>query len=180
MQERLLILPKQAKDKAIETKKFFNKLKKRAPKNLDVQVVQIHEEVFEETSCMSCANCCKTTGPLFTSKDIDRISKHLNQKPVKFIDEYLKIDEDGDGLTDCLHADRSRCQPIDDNADGFADTCITDDPSDLAQTLASVSFYSNFNDGAPSREVDDDGDNAPAHKKPRRNKKLSSESKRRK
>ena len=96
MQERLLILPKQAKDKAIETKKFFNKLKKRAPKNLDVQVVQIHEEVFEETSCMSCANCCKTTRPLFTKQDIGRISKYLGIKPAQFEQQYLRVDEDND------------------------------------------------------------------------------------
>ena len=56
MQERLLSLPKDAKDKAIETKKFFNKLKKRVPKDLDSQVAKIHNEVFEKTDCMSCAN----------------------------------------------------------------------------------------------------------------------------
>ena len=96
MQARLLILIKQAKDKAIETKKFFNKLKKRTPKNLDVQVAQIHEEVFEKTNCMSCANCCKTTGPLFTEKDIERISKSFRMKPSKFIESFLRIDEDND------------------------------------------------------------------------------------
>ena len=96
MQERLLILPKQAKDKAIETKNFFNKLKKRAPKNLDTQVAQIHDEVFEETSCMSCANCCKTTGPLFTKQDIERISKYLGMKPAQFEQQYLRVDDDDD------------------------------------------------------------------------------------
>ena len=49
MQERLLLLPKDAKDKATETKKFFNKLKKRIPKDLDKQVAAIHDEVFEKT-----------------------------------------------------------------------------------------------------------------------------------
>ena len=48
MQERLLLLPKDAKDKATETKKFFNKLKKRIPKDLDKQVAAIHDEVFEK------------------------------------------------------------------------------------------------------------------------------------
>jgi Fe-S-cluster containining protein len=43
------------------------------------------------------ANCCKTTGPLFTSADIERISKHLRQKPQQFIEQYLRvIDEDQD------------------------------------------------------------------------------------
>ena len=38
----------------------------------------------------------KTTGPLFTSADIERIAKHLKQKPQQFIDRYLRIDEDQD------------------------------------------------------------------------------------
>jgi len=45
---------------------------------------------------MKCANCCKTTGPLFTDKDISRISKHLRIKPSKFTEKYLRIDEDRD------------------------------------------------------------------------------------
>jgi Fe-S-cluster containining protein len=45
---------------------------------------------------LDCANCCKTTGPLFTSADIERIAKHLKQKPQQFIDQYLRIDEDHD------------------------------------------------------------------------------------
>ena len=96
MQERLLLLPKDAKDKATETKKFFNKLKKRVPKNLDNQVAAIHDEVFEKMDCMSCANCCKTTSPIFTSKDISSISKHLRLKSDKFVSKYLIMDSDND------------------------------------------------------------------------------------
>lgn len=96
MQERLLSLPKDAKDKATETKKFFKKLKKRVPKDLDKQVTEIHEEVFERTDCMSCANCCKTTGPLFMKQDIERISKYLGMKPAQFEQQYLRFDEDND------------------------------------------------------------------------------------
>ena len=96
MQDRLLSLPKDAKDKAIETKKFFNKLKKRAPKNLDNWVEEIHDDVFEKTDCLSCANCCKTTGPLFLKQDIARISKVIGLKPAQFEKKYLRIDEDND------------------------------------------------------------------------------------
>jgi Fe-S-cluster containining protein len=39
-------------------------------------------------------HCCKTTGPLFTSADIERVSKYLKQK--QFIEQYLRIDEDQD------------------------------------------------------------------------------------
>ncbi len=56
----------------------------------------MHEEEFARTNCLDCANCCKTTGPLFTNKDIERISKFLKLKPQQFIDQYLRVDEDKD------------------------------------------------------------------------------------
>jgi hypothetical protein len=87
-------LPKEAKDKHIENKKYFDKLKKKQPKNLDYVMQELHNAEFKKTDCLKCANCCKTTGPLFTSADIERISKHLRQKPQQFIDQYLRIDED--------------------------------------------------------------------------------------
>jgi uncharacterized protein len=89
-------LPKDAKDKHIENKKYFDKLKKKQPKNLDYVMRELHTAEFKKTECLQCANCCKTTGPLFTSADIERISKHLRQKPQQFIDQYLRIDEDKD------------------------------------------------------------------------------------
>lgn len=89
-------LPSLAKDKHNETKKYFDKLKKKPPKNLDYQMQEIHDNVFDHTDCLSCANCCKTTGPLFTSMDIERIAKHLRLKPQAFIEQYLRVDEDQD------------------------------------------------------------------------------------
>jgi uncharacterized protein len=89
-------LTKEAKDKHIENKKYFDKLKKKVPKNLDYIMQDLHDAEFKKTNCLNCANCCKTTGPLFTLADIERISKHLRQKPQQFIDQYLRIDEDKD------------------------------------------------------------------------------------
>jgi uncharacterized protein len=89
-------LGKLAKDKHNENKKYFDKLKKKAPKNLDYVMQELHDTEFKKTDCLNCANCCKTTGPLFTSADIERISKYLKQKPQQFIDQYLRIDEDND------------------------------------------------------------------------------------
>ena len=89
-------LTKLAKDTHIESKKYFVKLKNKPPKNLDYIMQDLHDAEFKKTNCLNCANCCKTTGPLFTSADIERISKHLKQKPQQFIDKYLKIDEDKD------------------------------------------------------------------------------------
>jgi len=96
MEEILKNLPEKAKDKHKENKKFFAKLRKKPPKDLDRQMQEIHDEEFSRTNCLDCANCCKTTGPLFTNKDIERISKHLKLKPQQFIEQYLRIDEDKD------------------------------------------------------------------------------------
>ena len=75
---------------------FFKRLKKVKPKVLDKLIHPLHDEVFECTNCLECANCCKTTGPLFTDKDISRIAKYLRTKPSKFTEKYLQIDEERD------------------------------------------------------------------------------------
>ena len=94
MQEKLKLLPELAAKKKVENLKFFKKLKKRVPKQLDITVHAIHNKVFEQTDCLACGNCCKTTSPLFTDKDIKRIAKHLKMKEIQFINQYLKRDAD--------------------------------------------------------------------------------------
>lgn len=96
MDDFLKQLPQLAKDKHNENKKYFAKLKKKPPKNLDYIMQELHDDEFNKTDCLTCANCCKTTGPLFTNIDIERVSKHLKLKPQQFINQYLKIDEDKD------------------------------------------------------------------------------------
>ncbi|WP_294220544.1 YkgJ family cysteine cluster protein [uncultured Chryseobacterium sp.] len=87
---------KQALLKQKEHKKFLDELKKKPPKNLDYAVQETHEEVFERIDCLQCANCCKTTGPLYTEKDIERIAKHLRMKAADFEAKFLRVDEDND------------------------------------------------------------------------------------
>ncbi|WP_136464985.1 YkgJ family cysteine cluster protein [Flagellimonas onchidii] len=96
MEEILGQLPQKAKEKHTENKKFFAKLKKRPSKKLDYMMQELHEAEFERTDCLDCANCCKTTGPLFTNSDIERIAKFFKLKPSQFIDRYLRIDEEND------------------------------------------------------------------------------------
>jgi uncharacterized protein len=79
-----------------ENRKFLTKLKKKKPKNLDLLIHGLHEEVFEEIDCLQCANCCKSLGPRILEKDIERMSKPLKKKPADVISSYLRIDEDGD------------------------------------------------------------------------------------
>ncbi len=96
MQDLINSLPKSAKDNYKQNKAFFLKLKKKPPKQLDYLMLELHNNEFKRTDCLQCANCCKTTGPLFTEKDINRIAKHLKLKIQRFISQYLRIDEDND------------------------------------------------------------------------------------
>lgn len=96
MEAILQQLPQKAKEKHNENKKFFARLRKKPPKDLDYMMQELHEAEFRRTDCLTCANCCKTTGPLFTNSDVERISKHFKMKPQKFIDTYLRVDEDND------------------------------------------------------------------------------------
>ncbi len=94
MEAFLKDLPELAKEKLQENRKYFAKLKKRTPKRLDLVMQELHNAEFEKTDCLTCANCCKTTSPIFTEKDIQRISKHLRMKERVFISTYLELDSD--------------------------------------------------------------------------------------
>ena len=96
MQDILKNLPQEAKDKHNENTNFFKKLKKKPPKQLDYIMQELHDAEFKRTDCLTCANCCKTTGPLFTDKDVERISKHFKMKPQRFIEQFLRVDEEND------------------------------------------------------------------------------------
>ena len=86
------ISPKRKED----NKKFLSGLKRKPPRNLDNLFHYAHDEVFERIDCLSCANCCKTTSPIFYQRDIERIAKRLRIKPGDFIEQYLRVDEDKD------------------------------------------------------------------------------------
>ncbi|SHH15049.1 hypothetical protein SAMN04488109_2893 [Chryseolinea serpens] len=86
----------QAKNRATENKKFLERVKKMDPRKVDDAFHSTHEEVFEEMDCLTCANCCKTTSPIFYQTDIERVAKSLRMKPGDFVEQYLRIDEDRD------------------------------------------------------------------------------------
>jgi Fe-S-cluster containining protein len=85
-----------AKTKYKENKAFLNKLNKNQVNKLDAIAAKAHTEEFKSFDCLGCANCCKTTGPLFTKADIQRLAKLLGQSVTQFQEQYLKVDEDGD------------------------------------------------------------------------------------
>jgi uncharacterized protein len=68
---------------------------KKNPK-LDEIMQKAHDDTFEEQDCLTCANCCKTTSPIFYTKDIERAAKALRMKAIDFEQQYLRIDGDKD------------------------------------------------------------------------------------
>jgi hypothetical protein len=86
----------QSRNKEQENRRFLSQLKKKDSRKVDDVFHALHGEVFEEIDCLACANCCKTTSPIFYQNDIERLAKSLRMKPGDFIATYLKIDEDDD------------------------------------------------------------------------------------
>lgn len=106
MDEQLKKFLDKGKSLRKENKKFFQNLARR--KDLDNLFHTKHEELFEEVDCLKCANCCKTTSPIFRNVDIDRIANHLGIRPSEFTEKNLHIDEDGDWVLNsspCLFLD---------------------------------------------------------------------------
>jgi Fe-S-cluster containining protein len=85
-----------AQKKGDENRAFFKKLKKKPPRNLDEVVHELHDRVFSEFDCLTCANCCSSISPIVTDKDIERLARHLKIKPAQLIEQYLHLDEDQD------------------------------------------------------------------------------------
>ena len=87
---------RESSQRSVENKKFLNRLKRVNDRELDQHFHDAHEEVFESTDCLQCANCCKTTSPIFYENDIGRLATALRIRPSEVVDRYLTIDEDRD------------------------------------------------------------------------------------
>ena len=85
-----------AKTQSGNNKNLVKQLKRIPERKLDDLFHEKHEKAFQKIDCLSCANCCKTTSPIFRDVDIKRLAKHFRVKPAQFIDEHLQIDEDED------------------------------------------------------------------------------------
>lgn len=92
----LKVFAQESKSEFSSNKKLKNRLKKIKSKQLDDDFEKLHNQVFEEVDCLTCANCCKTTSPIFLRTDIDRLAKTFRMKPKTFEKEYLFLDNDGD------------------------------------------------------------------------------------
>lgn len=86
-------LDKGRADRKVNKKWLLNQ---KSNRKLDEQFHGQHEDMFAKVDCLDCANCCKTTSPIFRDIDIERIAQHLRIRPSELTQKYLHIDEDGD------------------------------------------------------------------------------------
>jgi Fe-S-cluster containining protein len=77
-------------------RRFLGKLEKNPPRGLDTIAAQVDAEVWKETDCLACGNCCKKMTPTFKRQDILRISAHLNMTPDAFREKWLSYDKKDD------------------------------------------------------------------------------------
>ncbi|MFZ9660978.1 MAG: YkgJ family cysteine cluster protein [Chitinophagaceae bacterium] len=77
---------------------FLTRMEKNPPRGLDGIQASLSEEIWKETDCLSCANCCKTMSPTFTNADISRISEYLKMTPAEFKEKWLYLDKIGDWM----------------------------------------------------------------------------------
>lgn len=89
-------LKKAASTRKEEHKKLLAVMKKKNSSEVDKVFQRLHDKAFEKIDCLQCANCCKTTSPIFYQRDIERLAKHFRIRPSEFIEQYLHIDEDND------------------------------------------------------------------------------------
>lgn len=83
--------------KTVERQKAYKQYLHRADKKAVLKALpDLHDEAFSKIDCLQCGNCCKGYSPRFKKPDIKRISKHLKIKEGDLINDYLRVDADGD------------------------------------------------------------------------------------
>lgn len=96
-----------------KTSAFLTLLKTLRKQEFLLVLKQTHTEVFGEVDCLACAHCCKTSPPLVTKNDVNRIAKHLGITPREFGRKYVIEDINGElsfNAVPCRFlADDNRC-----------------------------------------------------------------------
>lgn len=74
---------------------YLSRLEKANIRGLNTKISVLEKEVWPETDCLSCANCCKTMTPTFTMSDQKRISSHLGMSVEAFQQKWLRRERGG-------------------------------------------------------------------------------------
>lgn len=108
------MLPQDASSHKAQLQAFLTGLEQDAPPLLDAYAAQLDSEVWAETNCLTCANCCRTMSPVFTNQDIKRIATHFRMSAAVFKEKWLYKNEKGEWmnrLQPCpfLHLPTNKC-----------------------------------------------------------------------
>ncbi|MGE5106346.1 MAG: YkgJ family cysteine cluster protein [Sphingobacteriales bacterium] len=79
-------------------RRFLTRMENKPVRGLDKLAEAADKEVWKETDCLGCANCCKTMTPTYTLADIKRISTHLDMGVDEFKKKWLYKDRGGDWM----------------------------------------------------------------------------------
>lgn len=127
---RLDLLKSLATKKSKENKLFLKDIASKQQASVFRETVRLHDEVFAETDCLACANCCKTTSPVFKQRDISRLARALRMKEQVLIENYLYLDDESDYVlqsTPCpFLLDDNHCMVYDDRPDACRNYPHTD------------------------------------------------------
>lgn len=74
---------------------FLTRIETVRPRGVNQIAAAADKEVWAETDCLTCANCCKTMTPTFTKKDIARIAGYFNLTPAAFKEKWLYQERGG-------------------------------------------------------------------------------------
>lgn len=72
-----------------ELTSFLKRLDEKVPEDFPPLIKEENSMVWQQVDCLSCANCCKTMTPTWTSSDIKRLSAHLGISPKEFRERWL-------------------------------------------------------------------------------------------
>lgn len=77
-------------------KQAVKKLNQGNTGSLDQRFQEAHIRAFQQISCLDCARCCRSLGPLIRARDVQKLARAFSKKESKIIEDYLRIDEEGD------------------------------------------------------------------------------------
>ena len=87
---------KQAQKNKRKFRRFLTHIENNPPRAIKQTIAQAEMQVWKETDCLSCANCCKTMTPTFNKQDLKRISAHFGQSVEEFQKKWLRKERGGD------------------------------------------------------------------------------------
>lgn len=117
---------------AREHQKAYKRMLEKGNRNKMLrELPALHEEAFSKIDCLQCARCCKNHSPRFKQPDIKRIAKALRIKEGDLVARYLRLDDDGDYVTQSspcpFLADDNTCNIYDDRPSDCARYPYTDE-----------------------------------------------------